>query len=94
MSLAEQMKRKLAAAFAPEALDLIDESHRHLGHAGARPGGESHFRLAIVSEAFAGLSRIDRQRAIHRVLKEELAGGVHALNISAATPAEHRAQNA
>lgn len=88
MSVAEQMKRKLTEAFAPEAMTLVDDSHRHHGHAGARPGGESHFRLTIVSAAFEGLSRVARQRAVMTALKEELAGPVHALNISALTPEE------
>ena len=82
------MRGKLKAAFAPDALELADDSARHLGHAGARPGGESHFRLTIASRAFEGMSRVERQRAVMRVLREELAGPVHALNISALTPAE------
>lgn len=88
MPIADEMKRKLELAFAPETLELIDDSHRHRGHAGARPGGESHFRLRIVSKAFDGVGRVERQRAVMRVLKEELAGQVHALNIEAATPDE------
>lgn len=82
------MKRKLGDAFAPAALELVDDSHRHLGHAGSRPGGETHFKLRIVSRAFEGLGRVERQRAVMRVLKDELAGQVHALNIEAVTPEE------
>jgi len=82
------MKRKLGDAFAPDALELVDDSHRHLGHAGSRPGGETHFKLRIVSRAFEGLGRVERQRAVMRVLKDELAGQVHALNIEAVTPEE------
>lgn len=88
MSVIPTMKRKLGDAFAPDALDLVDDSHRHLGHAGSRPGGETHFRLRIVSKAFEGLGRVERQRAVMRVLKDELAGQVHALNIEAVTPEE------
>lgn len=88
MSVVLTMKRKLGDAFAPAALELVDDSHRHLGHAGSRPGGETHFKLRIVSRAFEGLGRVERQRAVMRVLKDELAGQVHALNIEAVTPEE------
>jgi len=74
---------KLRQAFTPSKLDVVDESHKHKGHAGARPEGESHFRVHIVSPAFAGLSRIERHRRINAVLAEELAGPVHALAIAA-----------
>jgi BolA protein len=67
---------------------VADESDRHRGHAGARPEGETHFRVVIVSAAFAGRSRLDRQRAIYGVLKEELAGSVHALALTALAPVE------
>jgi BolA protein len=79
---------KLAAAFAPQSLEVIDESHRHEGHAGHRPGGETHFRVHIVSEAFRGKSRIERHRMINRTLAGELAAGVHALAIHASAPGE------
>src|SRR5580700_9722080 len=79
---------KLTAAFAPERLDVIDESHRHAGHAGARPGGETHFSVYIVSQAFGGKSRIDRHRMVNATLAGELQGGVHALAIRAAAPGE------
>ena len=79
---------KLAAAFAPESLRVVDESHQHQGRAGHRPGGETHFRVYIVAEAFRGKSRIERHRMINAVLDRELAGGVHALAIHAAAPGE------
>ena len=79
---------KLAAAFAPESVRVVDESHQHQGHAGHRPGGETHFRVYIVAEAFRGKSRIERHRMINAVLDRELAGGVHALAIHAAAPGE------
>ena len=85
---AAAMRRKLAEAFAPTALEVIDDSARHAGHAGSRAGGETHFNLVIVSEAFEGLSRVERQRRVNRVLAEELAGPVHALSIRALTPEE------
>ena len=79
---------KLLNAFTPVSLRVEDESHRHAGHAGSRPGGETHFRLYIVSEAFRGKSRIERHRMINATLKDELAGGVHALAIHAQAPGE------
>lgn len=82
------IERKLRAAFQPQSLDVVDESHLHRGHAGAPEGGESHFRVRIVSDAFSGLSRVDRQRAINRTLAEELAGPVHALSLQAFAPGE------
>jgi len=80
--------RKLIEAFAPESLTVVDESDQHKGHAGHRPGGETHFRIYIVAEAFRGKSRIERHRMINSVLSVELAGGVHALAIHAAAPNE------
>lgn len=79
---------KLTKAFSPESLDVVDESHLHAGHAGARPGGESHFRVYIVADAFRGKSRVDRHRLINAALSGELAGGVHALAIHASAPGE------
>jgi BolA family transcriptional regulator, general stress-responsive regulator len=79
---------KLREAFSPESLEVSDESHLHEGHAGHRPGGETHFRLYIVSSAFKGKSRIERHRMINSTLAAELAGGVHALAIHANAPGE------
>ncbi len=79
---------KLREAFSPESLEVTDESHLHEGHAGHRPGGETHFRVYIVSPAFEGKSRIERHRMINTVLSGELAGSVHALAIKAQTPGE------
>ena len=79
---------KLREAFSPESLDVSDESHLHEGHAGHRPGGETHFRVYIVSAAFEGKSRIERHRMINSTLAAELAGGVHALAIKAEAPGE------
>ena len=88
MRIADVIARKLDDAFAPQSLDVQDESHLHAGHAGHRPGGQSHYRLYIVSEAFAGKSRIERHRMINAVLASELAGGIHALAIHATAPDE------
>lgn len=82
-----RMRAKLEAAFAPATLEVIDESHRHAGHAGARPGGQTHYRVVMRSAKLKGLSRIDRSRAVHAVLAEDLAGGVHALALDLAEPA-------
>jgi BolA protein len=79
---------KLRKAFTPESLRVEDESHRHQGHAGHRPGGETHFRLYIVSEAFRGKSRLERHRMVNATLASELEGGVHALAIRAQAPGE------
>jgi BolA protein len=79
---------KLTAAFAPLSLDVVDESHRHEGHAGHRPGGQTHFRIYIVSDAFRGKSRIERHRMINEALARELSAGVHALAIHASAPGE------
>jgi BolA protein len=79
---------KLREAFAPESLDVTDESHLHEGHSGHRPGRETHFRVYIVSPAFKGKSRIERHRMINATLAAELAGSVHALVIRAQAPGE------
>lgn len=91
MTAREDITHKLNEAFRPERLDVVDESHLHEGHSGHRPGGETHFRVHIVSNAFEGKSRIDRHRMINAVLAPELAGGVHALAIKAQAPDESRA---
>jgi BolA family transcriptional regulator, general stress-responsive regulator len=90
MSTRDIIINKLREAFLPESLDVTDESHLHEGHAGHRPGGETHFRLYIVSTAFQGKSRIERHRMITATLASELADTVHALAISAKAPGEVR----
>jgi len=91
MSVAETMELKLKKAFSPDFLQLEDESYRHAGHAGANPEGESHFQLLIVSDAFEGVSRVQRQRMIYDVLSEEMKGRVHALVLKTLTPKEYKA---
>ena len=88
MSARDNIINKLREAFSPESLDVADESHLHEGHAGHRPGGETHFRVYIVSPAFEGKSRIERHRMINTALAVELAGSVHALAIKAQAPGE------
>ena len=88
MTTRETITNKLREAFVPESLEVQDESHLHEGHAGHRPGGETHFRVHIVSDAFKGKSRIERHRMINAALAAELSGGVHALAIQAQAPDE------
>jgi BolA protein len=88
MSTKDAITNKLREAFAPESLEVTDESHLHEGHAGHRPGGQTHFRVYIVSAAFEGKSRIERHRMINATLAGELAGNVHALAIRAQAPGE------
>jgi len=84
--LGTNIKDKLTRAFQPQLLDVIDESHLHAGHAGSHPDGESHFRVKIVSQAFAGKSRVDTHRMVNAALAEELKSRVHALAINASAP--------
>lgn len=88
MSVRSILEEKLRIAFAPEWLEIVDESHRHAGHAGHRPEGETHFRVAIVSAAFAGKGRVERHRLVNAVLAEELASRVHAFALKASAPGE------
>lgn len=88
MRTTDLLTKKLTEALTPESLNVVDESHQHEGHAGARPGGQTHFRVYIVSAAFKGKTRIDRHRMINAILSDDLAAGVHALAIHAAAPGE------
>ncbi len=88
MAIQEIIKNKLTHAFAPASLQVHDESHQHEGHAGHQPGGETHFRVYIVAQAFRGKSRLMRHRMINEALADELRAGVHALAIHAAAPDE------
>ena len=89
MGTRDAILENLARAFAPARLDVVDESHQHAGHAGHREGGETHFRVYIVSEAFRGKSRVERHRMVNETLATELKGGVHALAIHASAPGEN-----
>ena len=91
------IRKKLTSALSPARLEIEDDSARHAGHhheggIDARPGGESHFNLEVVSAAFEGKGRVERQRMINALLAEELAGPVHALSIRACTPSEATAK--
>ena len=88
MPVQDIITRKLTEAFTPDSIRVMDESHQHEGHSGHRPGGETHFRVYIVAQAFKGKSRLERHRMINATLSSELAGGVHALAIHAAAPGE------
>ena len=90
MSIADTIRGKLTERLAPTRLAIVDESHRHAGHAGARPEGETHFSVTVVSPAFSGLNRVARQRLVYDALAAELAGGVHALSLNTLTPEEDR----
>ena len=87
-AVAMAIDNKLRQRFAPARLDIEDESSKHRGHAGHREGGESHFRVEIVSAAFEGHNRVARQRMVYEALKAELDAGLHALAITTLTPAE------
>ena len=88
MRIDEIITEKLTRAFQPEEFELIDDSEKHRGHGNWREGGETHFRLRLVSATFAGQSRVARQRAVNKVLAEELAGPVHALAMELLAPGE------
>lgn len=88
MATADIIREKLTDALAPVALDIEDESARHAGHSGARPGGETHFRVRVVASAFEGQSRIARHRQVYALLAAEIGAGVHALALTTLTPEE------
>ena len=89
MTVAETIREKLQAAFTPTELLVEDDSHKHAGHSGSRPGGQTHFSVRVVSESFAGLSRVERQRRVYAALAEELKPDrIHALALTTLTPAE------
>jgi BolA protein len=88
VSVADTIRDKLTGRFAPTRLEIVDESHRHAGHAGARPEGETHFAVTIVAPAFQGLSRLARQRLVYETLADELATRIHALSLTTRAPDE------
>jgi len=88
MRVAARIRQKLTEGLTPERLEIVDESHRHVGHPGARPQGETHFRVEIVAAAFEGMPKLARQRRVYDLLAEELASDVHALSLATLTPAE------
>jgi BolA protein len=90
MTVADEIRQRLGA-LSPSRLELLDESAKHEGHAGARPGGNTHWKLTIVSAAFAGTSTVERHRMIYNALGDLMQDPIHALSISAKTPAEYDA---
>ena len=91
--VAATIRQKLVDRLAPIRLEIVDESHRHAGHAGARPEGETHFAVTVVSAAFVGLSRVARQRLVYQILADELATRVHALALATLAPGEPGSQS-
>lgn len=88
MTYRERMEQKLRRGLSPVSLEIEDNSHKHAGHGGAHPQGETHFRVTVIATAFEGLSRIDRQRKVYGLLAAELAERVHALELVLKTPSE------
>jgi BolA protein len=88
MRMQERIAARLKASLDPVSLEVIDDSGKHAGHSGAKPGGETHYSLAVVSAAFAGKSRVQRHRLVYDALAAEIADGVHALAIDARAPGE------
>jgi BolA family transcriptional regulator, general stress-responsive regulator len=88
MTVRQTIIDKLTKALAPDALDVRDDSQKHIGHAGWREEGETHFHLRMVAPLFTGLNRVERQRAVHKALEEELKGRVHALSTELKAPGE------
>ena len=88
MQIANRMRDLLQARFQPTRLEIVDESHRHAGHAGARPEGETHFRVVITSTVFENLSRVQRQRLVYDCLGDLLSAPIHALSLRTSTPNE------
>lgn len=89
MRVQGNIRTKIEAGLSPAVLEIVDESHMHAGHAGAREEGESHFRVLVVADAFAGLSRVDRQRKVYELLADDLKSDIHALALTTRTPGEH-----
>lgn len=88
MSVSDEIETLLSGTLSPTRLEVLDESHKHAGHSGWRPGGETHFRVRLVTDAFEGLTRVQRHRLVHDALKDLLANRVHALALDLKTPAE------
>ena len=88
MTMQERLQDKLTKAFSPDQLEVIDESEQHRGHGGWREGGETHFRVRMVSSEFTGQGRVARQRAVNKCLAEELATTIHALAMELRAPGE------
>jgi len=88
MNIEARIKAKLTAGLDPTSLAIEDESHRHAGHAGAREGGQTHYRIKVASARFAGKGRVERHRMVYALLADEIAQGVHALALQTLAPGE------
>lgn len=88
MGASDVIAQKLTVAFSPAELSVVDDSAKHAGHSGSRPKGETHFSVRVVSDAFEGLSRVERQRRVYAALADELKAHIHALSVTTLTPAE------
>lgn len=88
MIMAHRIREKLTAALNPDRLEIVDESHRHAGHAGSRPGGETHFRVEVIAAVFQGKNRLERQRLVYAALKDEMSQQIHALSLVTRAPGE------
>ena len=88
MARRERLIERLTTSLAPTSIEVVDESHRHAGHAGARPGGETHYHVEIVAARFAGMSRVARHRLVHEIVRDEFGSGLHALSLRLLTPEE------
>lgn len=91
MNVADTIREKLTTGLSPVTLEVVDDSAKHADHAGARPGGETHFSVRIVAAAFNGMNRVERQRRVYGLLSHEMETRVHALSLSALTPQEAEA---
>ena len=92
MPVIDEIRTKLTRTLCPKRLKIIDESHLHVGHSSAPSNGESHFRVFVVSSAFTGTTRVERQRMVYQVLARELQGPIHALSLVTLTPGEDRSE--
>lgn len=92
MRMADRISARIEAALDQAQVEVIDDSARHRGHAGAPDGGESHFKVKVISVSFSGKNRVARQRLVYDALKAEFADGVHALEVKTLTPEEAAAR--
>jgi len=90
-SRATRLEATLTQEFAPKLVRVVDDSARHAGHAGAQPGGETHYSVLLVTDVFRGMNRVARSRAVHAALAAEFVGGLHALALTLRTPEEQAA---
>lgn len=90
MGVAATIRERLTQAFDPRRIEIVDDSARHAGHAGARPEGETHFRVTIVADFFEGMARVERHRAVNSALSPLVGNKIHALALKVLTTAEER----